>query len=538
MKKLLLSLFAAAAALTVSAQTWTAAHVENTEGAVAAGYTLVDNDNITAKTYYATTISAETPAWEIGGEVVNVKMNVRVNAWPSADDAYGTEKEGSTPVIITTKTAGDLVLYFRRQAKDGEYVASDGKDVRVFEGTNPLTATEFVKVESVSEDDAYAHCTETFSLEAGKEYTICAKGTTLGLMAFDYAIDESDPEPESATFDLVNCTNYPTAWGWDDSYIIDLGKKIEATLTVEGNHVVVSNWDGDGHVLDFNIDEEGNVTVNNGSVDKYGYYDQYGMTGNYSSAGVYMPYFANGYAYAGEEGAYIIVAGYYYKDDTDAYGTWGELYLASGEYVTNVYEPSEEPEPEPETFLFSKTAYYVDGANWWGEAYTAYTDDEVQLGFPVEVDVYSQHVVLHNYLNATDPAWQPYCDLEITYDANGYSTAFGGTAASTGYNNYYFTGLNNMYYIYLKGTEATLWLDETSGYIYIYAYFYGDNGGQYSNYLITWDPETIAPYVEDPTAIKGIEAKAEQGVMYNIFGQQTKEAKGFVVKDGVKMMVK
>jgi len=101
-----------------------------------------------------------------------------------------------------------------------------------------------------------------------------------------------------------------------------------------------------------------------------------------------------------------------------------------------------------------------------------------------------------------------------------------------------FTGLYNMYYIYLKGTEATLWLDETSGYIYIYAYFYGDNGGQYSNYLITWDPETIAPYVEDPTAIKGIEAKAEQGVMYNIFGQQTKEAKGFVVKDGVKMMVK
>jgi len=536
MKKLLLALFAAATAVTVTAQTWTAASVENTEGAVAAGITLVDNDNIAAKTYYATTISAETPAWEIGSETVGVKMNVRVNAWPSADAAYGTEKEGSTPVIITTKNAGDLTLYFRRQAKDG-YVAGDGKDVRVFEGTNPLTATAFEKVESVSEDDAYAHCTETFSLEAGKEYTICAKGTTLGLMAFDYVVAGADPEPEPQTYQLVNCTGYPTAWGWNDGYIIDLGKKVEATLTVDGNHYVVSNWDGDGHVLDFTINEDKSVTLNNGTVDQWGYYDQYGMTGNYSSAGIYMPYLGTGYAYAGEEGAYIIVAASYYKDDYDQNGTWGELYLASGEYVTTVYEPSEEPEPEPETFLFSKTAYYVDGADWWGSAYAAYTDDEVQLGFPVEVDVYSQHVVLHNYLHSTDPAYDGWTDLEITYDANGYSTAFGGTAKSE-YANYYYTGLHNMYYAYMKGTEATIWNDETSGYVYIYVYLYGDNGGQYTNYLITWDPETIAPYVEDPTAIKGIEAANGEAVMYNIFGQQTREAKGLVVKNGQKMIVK
>jgi len=536
MKKFLLSLIAAATAVTMSAQTWTATSVENTEGAVAAGITLVDNDNITAKTYYATTVSAEN-AWVIGTETVATKMNVRVNAWPSADDAYGTEKEGSTPVIITTKNAGELTLYFRRQSKDG-YAASDGKDVRVFEGTTALTATAFEKVESVSEDDAYAHCTETFSLEAGKEYTICAKGTTLGLMAFNYAVEGADPEPEAKTYQLVNCTNYPTAWGWDDSYIIDLGKKVEATVTVEGNHYVVSNWDGDGHVLDFTINEDSTVTLNNGTVDQWGYYDQYGMTGNYNSASIYMPYMA-GYAHADEEGAYIIVAASYYKNDYDQYGTWGELFLASGNYVTNVYEPSEEPEePEEEVYLFSKTAYYVDGAAWWGASYAAYTDDEVQLGFPVEVDVYSQHVVLHNYLNSTDPVYNGWTDLEINYtmssDGYGYSSAFGGTAASTGYTGYYYTGLNNMYYVYLKGTEATIWPDEEQGWIYIYAYFYGSNP-QYSNYLITWDPETIAPYI---VGIKGIEANAEQGVMYNIYGQQTKEAKGFVVKDGVKMIVK
>lgn len=279
------------------------------------------------------------------------------------------------------------------------------------------------------------------------------------------------------------------------------------------------------------------MTLNNGTPDEYGYYKQTDMTGKYSSADVYVPYITAGvYFEAVGDSAYVVIPGFFYKDQNDK-GTWGEIYLACGSYETTVWEPSEEPEAEADTLLFSKTAYYVDGADLWGSDYATYTDDEVQLGFPVEVDVYSHHVVLHNFLHSSDPNYTNFSDLDITYDAKGYSTAIGGTAESP-YTGYFYTGLKNKYYLYLDSASATIDNDETYGYVYIYAYFYGDTDSKYGNYLISWIPEVIAPYVNNPTSIKGIETNAEQSVVYNLFGQQAKKTKGFVVKDGVKMIVK
>lgn len=335
------------------------------------------------------------------------------------------------------------------------------------------------------------------------------------------------------TYQLTNCTSYPESWGWTND-LVDPGLKIEATMTIEGDHYVISNWDGSGHVLDLTINADG-TTLNNGTVDQWGYFIQDGLTGgNFVEAEIYVPYLNSTYVFADETGAYAILPGYYHTSASDTYGTWGCIYLASGAYVTTVWEPGDAPASE---LLYSKTAYYVDGAAWWGSNYTAYTDDEVQLGFPVEVDMYNDHVVLHNYLNSSDPVYDGWTDLEIYYDAQGYSTKIGGSATSE-YAGYYYTGLNGKYYTYLTNSSATIYNDETSGYVYIYAYFYGDTGSQYGNYLITWDPETIAPYVVDPTALKGIEAANGESVMYNIFGQQTREAKGLVVKNGQKMIVK
>lgn len=162
-----------------------------------AGATLIDDFYVTAKTVYATTVTADefntyAGAYIFGpGNHFTHRMNVRVDAWPNPDNLTGTEKSGSTPVILEVKYPTPIMFYFRRQYGDG-YVAGDGKDIRIFSHPD-ATVIQGEMLEVNDLDGSFGNCVEMFYMPVGT-YTIAAKGTTLGLFGFiyDYPIGVSD----------------------------------------------------------------------------------------------------------------------------------------------------------------------------------------------------------------------------------------------------------------------------------------------------------------------------------------------------------
>lgn len=159
--------------------------------ATAAGTTLVNNEYLTASIPYATTLASNSKT--IGGEAFTNYISVRVNAAPTANEPNGTEytnsgKTNTTPIVITTKKATEVTFYYRRQAdnNDGVYTDNSGKDLKVVDQANPATA--IAGTETVSEsDDSYGFVTKKVVLEAGKTYTVFARGTTANLYGFSAA---------------------------------------------------------------------------------------------------------------------------------------------------------------------------------------------------------------------------------------------------------------------------------------------------------------------------------------------------------------
>ncbi len=186
MKKLFTYFAASVIALGASAGEW----VAPAEGPVAAGTVLVDDAVLKATTVYDANISASNA--ELDGVAYTHTMNVRIDKAPSADYPYGTEKDGSTSVILDVKQATDITFFFRRQFKDG-YAAADGKDMCLYGADLQQIKTGVLTVVEEVTPDTYANCTETFSLEAGT-YVLAARGTTLGLFTFTYT-EENAPEP-------------------------------------------------------------------------------------------------------------------------------------------------------------------------------------------------------------------------------------------------------------------------------------------------------------------------------------------------------
>ena len=80
-----------------AANVWKAA--EDTQ--TAAGTTLVDDDLLTAKTVYATTLKTATAS--IAGEDFTHYIQVRNAALPTADEPNGTEQSGSTSIVLNVK---------------------------------------------------------------------------------------------------------------------------------------------------------------------------------------------------------------------------------------------------------------------------------------------------------------------------------------------------------------------------------------------------------------------------------------------------
>lgn len=149
---------------------------------VAANTTLVDNDVIKATTEYEANVGNQKGT--LNDVEYDHTMNVRIDKAPTADFPHGTNKAGSTPIVLTVKKAADVTFFFRRQAdnNDGKYTAGAGKDIQLYGSDLKQIKTGVIEVVEETEENKYANCTETFSLEPGT-YTVAARGTTLNLFA-------------------------------------------------------------------------------------------------------------------------------------------------------------------------------------------------------------------------------------------------------------------------------------------------------------------------------------------------------------------
>ena len=179
----------------LNAQEW-----RPTETAPEAGTAIVDDEQLEVKTVFATTNNkaevgpedAKVPvSYTLSGNTYtfNYFTQIRVDAAPKAGAETGTEKSGSTPWVVTAKKDVDITVYYRRQQVSAACTDNDGKDLKLIEQTKPGTAIaastfEWTPIEEGNEE--YAYALKAYKLEAGKVYTLWARGTTIQCYGFDY----------------------------------------------------------------------------------------------------------------------------------------------------------------------------------------------------------------------------------------------------------------------------------------------------------------------------------------------------------------
>ncbi len=182
--RLTLLMVALLSAFAYAATTWQATE----ETSTAPGTTLVDNELIVAKTVYATTLKAD--ARTIAGEAFTHYIQVRVDKDPTAENPAGTEKDGSTPILLEAKKDVSLTIYYRRQstaqttnpdtgeAISGDFAENDGKDVKVFNQADFSLLTGEMTIVEPTADFKYGYATKKVELAEGGKYVIAARGTT------------------------------------------------------------------------------------------------------------------------------------------------------------------------------------------------------------------------------------------------------------------------------------------------------------------------------------------------------------------------
>ena len=237
------------------------------ETAVAANTVYVDNNLLKLNSVYATTLKEN--ARTIAGEEFTHAIQVRVDAWPTTENVNGTEKAGSTPLILTAKEDIEVLLYYNRQTTSSETGAAeenDNKDVWVFDHTaitTPITG-EFTVV-GTQDDKKYVNATKKLTLTKGHTYTIAAKGTTLQLHGVKYGVPA--PAPADPTVAVKGSMN---AWG--DSIPFELAQdKKSATLTVpnikKGNYefkmIINGEWRSNGYTYHRGFTGAAGITGNN-----------------------------------------------------------------------------------------------------------------------------------------------------------------------------------------------------------------------------------------------------------------------------------
>ncbi|MBP5711642.1 MAG: hypothetical protein J6W77_01390, partial [Prevotella sp.] len=189
-----------------AATTWKASE----ETPVAAGSTLIDDELVTAKTVYETTLKSAVKT--IAGEEFTHYIQVRNAANPSADAPDGTEQSGSTSIVLEVKKDVSLKIYYRRQCKSGEsgvYESNDGKDLKIFSRADFSVLDGTITVSEETEDQAYAWVTKDYQLTGGETYVISARGTTINYYGMTFEALEVPVTP--IVLDLATGTDITTA---------------------------------------------------------------------------------------------------------------------------------------------------------------------------------------------------------------------------------------------------------------------------------------------------------------------------------------
>ena len=261
--KLTLLMVALLSICAFAATTWKATE----ETPVAAGSTLIDDELVTAKTVYETTL--KTAAKEIAGEEFTHYIQVRVDAAPTADEPNGTNKEGSTPIILTAKKDLTLKIYYRRQSTSqnedsGVYASNDGKDLKIVNQADLSQLDGTLTIVEETEDFKYAWVTKEYELAEGNTYTIFGRGTTINYYGMTYegkeppapvvgeAIElnpasgdisaelasamENNPYPASITINLAA----------DGAYTVSQAIETVGNLTIQGDAAAPATIDASG----------------------------------------------------------------------------------------------------------------------------------------------------------------------------------------------------------------------------------------------------------------------------------------------------
>lgn len=188
MKKIFTLIAMATMALGANAQgSWVAP-----EEAPAAGTSIIKGDLLKVETVFETTGGKlkdedgnDAPV-TFGGKTFSTYMQVRVDAAPTATSLTGTEKSGSTPLVITAKKNVDLTVYYRRQQVEGSSVENDGKDLKLVDQAATGTLIKGSSFDVYEIDADYSNIIRVFKLEEGKTYTLWCRGTTGRLYGIDY----------------------------------------------------------------------------------------------------------------------------------------------------------------------------------------------------------------------------------------------------------------------------------------------------------------------------------------------------------------
>jgi hypothetical protein len=272
MKKIFTLIAMATMALGANAQgSWVAP-----EEAPAAGTSIIKGDLLKVETVFETTGGKlkdedgnDAPV-TFGGKTFSTYMQVRVDAAPSGTSLTGTEKSGSTPLVITAKKNVDLTVYYRRQQVDGSSVENDGKDLKLVDQAATGTLIKGSSFDVYEIDADYSNIIRVFKLEEGKTYTLWCRGTTGRLYGIDYqegtGTDPVDPgtvadgtyfisynvEPSLSNVTLEGWTNTGTSNNvatWEGGFSImimrsDKGMSAGSNITIGGTQyksIKVSN---------------------------------------------------------------------------------------------------------------------------------------------------------------------------------------------------------------------------------------------------------------------------------------------------------
>ena len=171
--RLALIVIALMAVCTYAATTWKA----NESTPVAPESTLLDDDALTVKTVYATTLNGNSIT--IAGEEFTHYIQVRNAELPTTASPDGTENSGSTSLVVTAKKDVTLTVFYRRQPKDDAYISNDGKDLKLFNRADLSLLDGTLTLDSKTEDEKYGFVTKVYELTEGASYTFSAKGTTI-----------------------------------------------------------------------------------------------------------------------------------------------------------------------------------------------------------------------------------------------------------------------------------------------------------------------------------------------------------------------